>query len=380
MKKFFAFLMAGAAAMTANAQAVDSHKFLDNWSLGIYGGGVMPTVKNFDDTRSVAGLELTKKITPTIGLGLSSTAGFNTTGSYTAVDNVTTMLLGKTNLTNMFCGYNGRPRVFEIEGITGIGFTHYFGETDKYAVATGNTVTSKFGLAFNFNLGKAHAWTLSLRPAIVYDLEGGKQATTSQYNVNNSVLEMMAGITYNFKTSNGKHHFTKVRRYDASEVDGLNAKVNDLRAMVKDREHGLRHKDAEIRKLQQALNDCRSQKPIVQVERITNTRQTMESIITFRQGKSTVDASQLPNVERIATYLNNHKAATVLIKGYASPEGSAAINTKIAQERAEAVRNLLVKKYRIAPERITAEGQGIGDMFSEPDWNRVSICTLNEGE
>ena len=28
--------------------------------------------------------------------------------------------------------------------------------------------------------------------------------------------------------------------------------------------------------------------------------------------------------------------------------------------------------------RITAEGQGVGDMFTEPDWNRVSICTIED--
>jgi hypothetical protein len=27
--------------------------------------------------------------------------------------------------------------------------------------------------------------------------------------------------------------------------------------------------------------------------------------------------------------------------------------------------------------RIVAEGQGVGYMFEEPDWNRVSICTIN---
>ena len=104
----------------------------------------------------------------------------------------------------------------------------------------------------------------------------------------------------------------------------------------------------------------------------------MESVVTFRQGKSVVDASQLPNVERIATYLKNHKDAKVIIKGYASPEGSAEINAKIANARAVAVRDILVNKYKIAADRITAEGQGVGNMFSEPDWNRVSICTLDE--
>lgn len=102
--------------------------------------------------------------------------------------------------------------------------------------------------------------------------------------------------------------------------------------------------------------------------------------MTFRQGRSTIDASQLPNVERIATYLNKHKDARVVIKGYASPEGSLEVNERIARARAQAVMNLLVRKYRINATRITAEGQGVGNMFSEPDWNRVSICTIQEGK
>ena len=41
---------------------------------------------------------------------------------------------------------------------------------------------------------------------------------------------------------------------------------------------------------------------------------------------------------------------------------------------------MLVSKYRIKSSRIEAKGLGVGDMFSEPDWNRVSICTLDETE
>lgn len=80
-------------------------------------------------------------------------------------------------------------------------------------------------------------------------------------------------------------------------------------------------------------------------------------MITFRQGRVTIDNSQLPNVERIATYLKNHKEAGVVIKGYASPEGSAEVNERIARQRAEAVQNVLVNKYRISRNRIVAEGQ-----------------------
>lgn len=85
-------------------------------------------------------------------------------------------------------------------------------------------------------------------------------------------------------------------------------------------------------------------------------------------------------MERVATFLRNHAKATVSIKGYASPEGSAEVNARIALARAEAVKKILVNKYKIAAERITAEGQGVGNMFSEPDWNRVSICTIEEAD
>jgi outer membrane protein OmpA-like peptidoglycan-associated protein len=132
-----------------------------------------------------------------------------------------------------------------------------------------------------------------------------------------------------------------------------------------------------VTELKTALDKCRNQEPKIVKDTIDNSRKTLESVITFRQGRTTVDNSQLPNVERIATYLKNHKEASVVIKGYASPEGSVEVNDRIARQRAEIVKKMLVNRYGIAEERIVAEGQGVGNMFEEPDWNRVSICTIN---
>lgn len=111
---------------------------------------------------------------------------------------------------------------------------------------------------------------------------------------------------------------------------------------------------------------------------IDNTKKTLESVITFRQGRTTVDNSQLPNVERIATYLKNHKGASVLIKGYASPEGSVEVNERIARQRAEAVKNAGGQVWNCR-RTDCSRGPGVGNMFEEPDWNRVSICTINAG-
>ena len=76
--------------------------------------------------------------------------------------------------------------------------------------------------------------------------------------------------------------------------------------------------------------------------------------------------------------MKKYPDSKVIIKGYASPEGNVEINAKIATARAEAVKTILVNKYKISASRITAEGQGVGDMFTEPDWNRVSICTIED--
>ena len=153
---------------------------------------------------------------------------------------------------------------------------------------------------------------------------------------------------------------------------------NNLRSQVGSKDSQLATTTRQVNELQSELDACRNK--VVPVETVIKTDRIPESVITFRQGKSVVDASQLPNVERIASYLKKHPDANVIIKGYASPEGNLEFNKKLAKARAEAVESILVKKYKIDSTRVSAEGQGIGDMFTDPDWNRVSICTIDESK
>lgn len=382
MKKLFTLIAIACATLTANAQkTVQGAGFFDNWSIGVVGGGIVPTTHSdfIDDMRATYGVELTKQLTPVFGLGFQFTAANNVTASRNVFDAHNLSLLGKFNLSNLFCGYNGKPRLFEVEAVAGVGWGHDYYPSS--VAADYNYLTTKYGLNLNFNVGEKKAWTVALKPAIVYNMDNGGHSVNPSYNVNNSAIELMAGVTYHFKNcNNGKHYMTLHRAYDQAEVDGLNAKINDLRAQNNDKDEAIAKKNEEIRNLQQLLNDCRNQKPAVETVTVTTNKASLEQTVTFRQGKSVIDASQLPNVERVATFLRNHKNATVSIKGYASPEGSAEINARIAKARAEAVKTILVNKYKIAENRISAEGQGVGDMFSEPDWNRVSICTIEEAE
>jgi outer membrane protein OmpA-like peptidoglycan-associated protein len=102
--------------------------------------------------------------------------------------------------------------------------------------------------------------------------------------------------------------------------------------------------------------------------------------VFFKVGSSAVTADQQPNVEMIANYLKNHPEAKVVVKGYASSDGNADRNIELANKRADAVKTALVKKYKISEDRVLAEGQGIGEMFTEQSWNRVSICTIEDAK
>ena len=378
MKKrtMIAGLLLGMAVVGANAQtAVEGNKFLDNWSLGINAGGTTPLTHSafFKNMRPVVGLGLTKQLTPSFGIGMEAMGSFNTTVSRTAIDNSNISLLGMINLNNFFGTYTGVPRTFEVEAVFGIGWLHYY--VNEELGDHSNSPSTKVGLNFNFNLGESKAWTLAVKPALVYDMN---DAGYYHFNANCAAWEITAGLKYHFKCSNGEHYFTKVRPYNQSEIDALNAQVNRLRGEADNNAAALRKETQRANGLETELNEYRNNAPQVVTNTIDNSKKILESVITFRQGRTTIESSQLPNVERIATYLRNHKEASVVIKGYASPEGSAEVNARIANQRAEAVKKMLVSKYRIAESRISAEGQGVGNMFDEPDWNRVSICTINE--
>ena len=369
-------------AFAVNAQtdqkALQETKLKDNWSIELKTGMVTPLTHSsfFKDARFTFGLGVTKQLTPIFGMEFQGMGYVNTTQSKTAIDVSDVSLLNKFNLMNLFGGYTGTPRLFEMEAVAGIGWMHYYmnGPGDD------NSWSTRFGLNFNFNFGESKAWTLGIKPAIVYDMEGDFNAAKSRFNANNAAFELTAGVAYHFKGSNGKHHFTKVRVYDQAEINQLNANINNLRSQVDNRNSQINSAAQRIQVLQSELDNCRNQAAKVQTVVEVETSRVPESIITFRQGRSTVDASQLPNVERVANYMKKHADVTVVIKGYASPEGNLEFNKKLAQARAEAVKSILVKKYKINTSRITAEGQGIGDMFTDPDWNRVSICTIEELE
>ena len=276
-------------------------------------------------------------------------------------------MLGNFNLSNIFAGYKGAPRTFEVEVFAGPGWSHIYnpGRNDS------NAMTVKAGANFLLNLGSSKAWAVKLSPSILYGLTPADQQAHSLNN-NNSITQASLGIVYRFKGSNGAHHITAAQASAPVVEDNSGA----LRGELSERDRELRNAKNRIQELEGELAEARNRKP--EVETVVETKRTLESVVTFAQGKTIIAPSQQPNVARIATYLKKYPNSKVVIKGFASPEGSIEVNERIAKARAEAVKSVLVKQYKINADRIVAEGNGIGHMFSEPDWNRVSIATIKE--
>lgn len=389
MKKTLLSIATVVAMITsANAQdMLSKSKFFDNWQVGVKGGGFSWTTREafIKNTRATFGAEIGKQISPAFRLGVEGMAYVRPVefdestihGNFVDASNVS--LVGTVNLSNLIAGYKGTPRFFEVEGFAGLGWYHEYpqGADNRKAPIVLNGMTSQFGSNLLFNLGQSKAWGIKISPALIYFVDGVENRAESnsqnELNLKNSWTQVTAGVVYRFKGSNGAHHFTT-----ATQNPDNSAELSRLRDELNSKNKELSDCQRQVNKLQDDLEAARNKKPEVVEKVVTKNKKTLESVVTFRVAKSTIDASQLPNVERIASYLNKYSNAKVSIKGYASPEGNLEKNKQLATARAEAVKNLLVKRYKISADRIQAEGNGIGDMFSEPDWNRVSIANIVE--
>lgn len=373
MKKLGLLFAAAAMAVSVNAQTVTESKTFDNFYIGINGGAQVKTTGAswMNNLNSNAGLRIGRWFTPVFGLAAEGNVYFNDhcmPQSKTVARYMNVGLIGTVNLSNWFAGYQGEPRLFEVVPVFGFGWGHTFGTEENC-----NALTSKAGIDFTFNLGKSKAWQVYVEPSMNWALNGDGYEGVA-YNINQSAFQLNAGIVYKFKNSNGSHNFTIAQLRDQNEIDGLNSQINSLRGDLNDKDAQLSAKDKQIKDLQNALDECNKKPKYEKPATATNLQPT----VLFRQSKAVVDKSQMPNIELIAQYMKNHPEAKVEIKGYASPEGNKEFNQALSQKRADAVKNVLVKKYKIAADRLTTKGMGATDkLFKQVEFNRVSTFNDN---
>ena len=373
MKKITLIAALAALTLTANAQgAFKKSGITDNMSISLQGGVYEPMYGGdfFKDMRPVVRLSLNKYFNTVMGVSLYGEAFINNNngntngtltvtnvgpGYKTTVDFSNVGANALINLTNLFCGYKGQPRVFEIAAEAGLGWCHGYGHPAGWGDDVNSIATTNFALDFNFNVAKK--WQINLRPALQYQ----DPDNFWHLDIRDALMQLTAGVTY--KIGNDFEFCDKL--YTQADMDALNAQINGLRNELQ----AARNKIAE---LQKEIDRLKNQKPQVIEQKATTTQ--LAPVVIFDQGKSVINKAQQPSVQMIATYMKNHPESTVTIKGYASPEGNAAFNQTLSEKRAEAVKNMLVKTYKIDESRLKAEGLGAtSEIFPENDWNRVVL-------
>lgn len=377
MKKLVLMLAAASMAASVSAQTVAESKTFDNIYVGINGGVATKTTghKWLSDLDPNAGIRVGRYFTPVFGLAVEGNAYFSnkpwgSTGTVVRATNVS--LLGTVNLSNWFGGYKGEPRVFEVSALYGLGWAHLFTNDKAFKELTSgqrNRMTSKAALDFAFNFGSEKQWQVYVEPSINfaflgqstkktarikntvppttelvdyttdYSYKAGSNAGQPAYNINNSFVQLNAGVVYKFKNSNGTHNFTIVTPRDQAEIDALNAQINELRN----------------RKPEVITKEVVKEVPTVKEFTVSDL-----VFVTFAQGKYALTSDA-------KSALNNIKEGShVQVVGTASPEGSKEINDRLSQARADVVANYLKTRGVNVDE---ATGKGVQGTTS----NRLAV-------
>ena len=302
MKKFLFMIALFMGVVSANAQIATQNSYaLDNIGIGATIGLSTPLNGPMFPVNTFVGLKGTKDFTPYFGVQLEAlaTLGDNHFADLKTAFKATHIGANAVfNVFNIFGGYNGTPRWFELNTVTGLGWLHY--------------ADVKTGLDLVFNIGKKKAHSIVVTPAIYWNLT---QRGGIKFNSDEAQFAIAASYVYHFKTSNGTHHF---KTWD---VGALNDEINYLRG---------------------ALDECQRKEPVV-VERVVDNTTIIKTandfwLVSFETAKSELSTE--------AKYILNQigNDAIVDVIGTASEDGTPEFNQKISEERAAKVADYLTNQ------------------------------------
>jgi outer membrane protein OmpA-like peptidoglycan-associated protein len=374
MKKFYCFVLAlMMSVFMLNAQTVEHSKLFDNVSVTLVGGGVttgqmmdVPTPFFWDGTKAVLngvrpmmGLELTKYITPAVGVSLEGLGFVNTTTSYTFFDESAVLANGKLNFSNWLGGYKGQPRRVEVVGVAGLGWGHDYTGTNQtvssmpkedYEVVNAvnpynsneviqtdrNYVVYNAGAELNVNLGKERAWQINVRPGVLWFNKytaGNFQSLPTWKHDARAYAQL--GLTYKFGKSG--HHNFRLCPYSVTQTDydALQKKYDELAG-----------REPEVREVV---------KETVKTETVTKDVVSYlggKTYITFAIGSVALTPTERAKIEEFAK--NVTPETKVNIVGSAdSKTGTETRNFALAQRRAEVVKNVLVNDYNVNADAVS---------------------------
>lgn len=317
MKKFILSLMLMfSMVMGASAQtAIETPKFLDNWYVGVNAGAT--TNLDFNKVfpvNATVGVVLGKDFTPVFGTQLEYVSWLgdaNFANSHTAFKANNLDVNGTVNFSNLFFGYKGAPRKFEVTGVSGIGWLHIYGDHNldgTYGREDNDELTAKTAVNLAWNLGQNKAHQIYVQPAVYWNLTNGPRDYV-HFNKHNAQIGLVLGYIYKFKTSNGTHAF---KTYD---IGAMNDEINRLQAE-------LAKKPTRVEVIKEVVK--------------TKVVDGSERVVFFALNSDVLTDEAKAKLDNVS--------GKVKVEGYASPEGTEKYNNDLSQRRANVVAEYLRSK------------------------------------
>lgn len=373
-----------ATSASAQEKVIEKAKFSDNWFIQAQGGASYTFSEYYRDgsfgkliTPQVA-LSFGKHFTPVFGLR-AQVAGWESKSKYPAKDDyykhkyIQGSLDGMWNLTNIFGEYNPN-RAVDFYGFVGLAFVHGKSnnsvninegrdpqEFDKKGVNKSNMVLPRLGFQLDYHVSNVVSLNLEANGTLLEDRFNGIVQDRSY----DGMVNVLAGVTFHINRG-----FKQSDVYSQSEIDKLNSQINEHRAALADRDNAIA-----------GLKDELAKKPKVVIEEKaveeTIEEVLMNAVVVFKLGKSELQDNQEINIFNAAKFFQDNLDYRCVITGYADKAtGSAKVNQRISEQRAEAVKKVMVEKFGISADRITTQASGDKvQPFQNDAWNRVVIFT-----
>ena len=391
MRKILSIILALViSGIFASAQTVEHSGLFENTYVTV-SGGVTSTTQfrnmtkdNWFKISPVVGLELGKYVTPAVGFSVEGLGFIETTNSRTFFDESAVLVNGKLNFSNWLGGYKGQPRRVEVVGVLGHGWGHDYvassygqyrgsenpilvdGHSEEVVGAGGlrtdkNYTVYKAGAELNFNLGKARAWQINVRPSVLWmhKIAGNYVSTPFLTTGRDARANVMLGLTYKFGSKSKGHNF-RLCPYSVTQ--------EDYDALLAENEELIGIRQPEVKEVVKTVVEEKAY--IVKETRVL----VGSTIITFPIGSCELSSVERAKVDAFAKSLDSDTLIQV-VGSADSKTGSETRNFALAQNRARVVKNVLTNDYGISEDRISVDTRI--DATDNVETSRSAILTLS---
>jgi OOP family OmpA-OmpF porin len=257
----------------------------------------------------------------------------------------------------------------------------YFLPEDQFYVFTGFKRTNLVEPENFLNIGLGKHWAVNDKFNVVTELAGYQ-------NLHNGTTDVGVKLGFTYNLGGGSSSVASYTSNDSDSdgvLDGKDRCANTPYGVTVD-SNGCEVKSAAV------ANDADGDGVADNIDRCANTPSTdkvdatgcsifeeekvSENLrVLFANNSSVISNPDAQKFQEFADFMKRFPSTDAVIEGHASAPGDAAYNMMLSEKRAKAVRTLLIEKYGISANRLTAVGYGETRLLDTS--NTVAAHTVN---